>query len=89
MSEEIQEKRAKILAKLKGEDSSTSTDNSGRERAAQQWVSHFNSVLDLIDTLDEVPETNEGLAAALVASWEENAKAKDTKLVDRVKRLKA
>ena len=55
-----------------------------RERAAREWVAHFNSVLDLVESTDSEIATEDELVHLLVGSWELKADGKDEKLVNRL-----
>jgi len=90
-SEEKASKREELYKQMESGAAHTDStdDDKNRIQAAKQWVSHFNSVLDLIDSTDEPVETNEQLAAALVKSWKAKADEKDEHLKDRLKRLRA
>ena len=92
MGEKTQEEKRQALYEKMESGSAvaeTNDDDKNRLNAAKQWVSHFDSVLDLIDSLDEVPDNNEDLAKLLVVSWKAKAEEKNTKLKSRLAKLKA
>ena len=91
MSEQ-EEKRARLYEQMESGAATVASqadDDKNRLQAAKQWVNHFDAVLDLIDSLDTVPDNNDDLAKLLVASWKAKAEEKDSKLKARLAKFKA
>ncbi len=71
-----------LAEKLMSGDTANSTDDNkdqtkGRKKAAKDWVQHFVSVTKFIKDQEVKPTSIEELEAALIASWETKADARN------------
>ena len=83
----------KAYAKLQAGDSKEAENKSEkrtkREKAAREWVSHFNAIMDILeDKSIDVEPSEAGLVEALVSSWEAKADNRDTNVSNRLAALR-